>query len=283
MLPEHLNFVSLLHTRGGLLSFLNTFENQTVFDTQAGVVTNQMQGREFESGVVTSLLAASRVLWRFTSGPQQRLSAGAAAKKPSLAAKVAKFNSLDEIRAYISGTGRGVGAARDAAAEAREVKTLIAKTNALADHVEKIKVWFAAGSEGGSSGEVLARITAYMPTASFVFRPAAATGLRNAGSGTGGELLLEYSPSAAQGTALSQRQTLNPELLAEMVRGALLSRKDAENSPEQCTALDDFVDAYHAAVDVHAQLLHLESVGHPDYCHGRDDRSREGATVCGID
>lgn len=119
---------------------------------------------------------------------------------------------------------------------------------------------------------MLARIDAYMPTASFVSRP-------RASASDGGALLLEYSPAVAAGTSQSKRQTLNPELLAEMFRGALLSLKDAGNTAKQSEVLDGFVLAYQAAAEVHSQRLHLESIGHPDYCGGSEEKMPQGATV----
>ncbi len=121
---------------------------------------------------------------------------------------------------------------------------------------------------------MLARIAAYMPSASFVSRSAAASD-----GAAGGALVLEYSPTVALNAAPAARQTLNPELLAEMVRGALLSQKDADNKPEQSAALEGFVTSFHAAADVHAQRLHLEAIGHPDFCGGLEEKSARGATV----
>lgn len=91
--------------------------------------------------------------------------------------------------------------------------------------------------------------------------------------------MLEYSPTVALNAAPTARQTLNPELLAEMVRGALLSQLDADNKPEQRAALEGFVTSFHAAADVHAQRLHLEAIGHPDFCGGLEEKSARGAMV----
>lgn len=132
-------------------------------------------------------------------------------------------------------------------------------------------MWFAVGQDGGGSGEVLARIDAYMPTASFVSRPLSS-------ESDSGALLLEYSPAVATG-ATQKRQTLNPELLAEMFRGALLSLKDSGNTAKQSEVLEGFVLAYHAAAEVHAQRLHLESTGHPDFCGGGEEKMPQGAPV----
>jgi len=116
-----------------------------------------------------------------------------------------------------------------------------------------------------------------MPSASFVSRLRATPGMH--ASDDSGSLLLEYSPTVAADAPQSTRQALNPELLAEMVRGALLSLKDATNTVQQSEVLQGFVHAYHAAADVHAQRLYLEAIGHPDYCSGQEEKTPQGASV----
>ena len=45
-----------------------------------------------------------------------------------------------------------------------------------------------------------------------------------------------------------------------------------------CCAPLPVLQAYHAAADVHAQRLHLESIGHPDFCGGSgDEKSAPGS------
>lgn len=269
MQPDELLFVARLHSHGGLLEFLATFESMAAFDTQTSVVTNQMQGHPYESEIVTTLQAATRWLWPFNGGkadPKKAAAAPAAGGAAAGAAAAApapepRFPSLRALQSHIVGE---VAKLSSAAAQALIVVN-------LAGHVEELKVWFSAGQDGGGSGEVLSRIAAYMPSASFVSRSAAAAEC------AGGALVLEYSPTVAPGAPPAARQTLNPELLAEMVRGALLSQQDKDNTAEQRAALDGFVTAYHAAADVHAQRLHLESIGHPDFCGGDEEKSKPGS------
>lgn len=139
------------------------------------------------------------------------------------------------------------------------------------------QVWFAAGQTGGGSADVLARIDAYMPTASFVSRTCGRS--RQQLVDGSGSLLLEYSPTVSIDAQPTMRQTLNPDLLAELVRGALLSLKDLSNTSSQSAALEGFVNAFHAASAVHMQRLHLEAIGHPDFCDGLEEKLPPGATV----
>lgn len=123
MTTDHLAFVTLLHARGGLLAFLETFESLESFGSQSGLVTNQMQGREYESQVVTALVAAFRKLWRFT----KRFQVGVAAAGHEAGAAAARFRNARELYAEI-GTDK------------LDVAALIAKTADLASKVDTIKV-----------------------------------------------------------------------------------------------------------------------------------------------
>ena len=140
-----------------------------------------------------------------------------------------------------------------------------------------MQMWFAAGQDVGGSNEVLARIDAYIPSAFFFSRPKLSSGISP--SNAGACLLLEYNPSAAVGALTAMRQTLSPELLADMVRGSLLSLKDTGTTARQTEVLDNFVHAYYAAVEVHVQHLHLEAIGHPDFCNGCDEVMNQGINV----
>ena len=196
-----------------------------------------MQGHPYESEIVTTLQAATRWLWPFNGGrldPKKAAAAAAAVGAPapggvSAAAHAAvmpepRFASLSMLQAHIK---TEVAKLSTPAAQALIVVN-------LAGHVEELKVWFSAGQDTGG-GEILSRIASYMPSASFVSRSAAAAEV------AGGALVLEYSPTVAPGAPPATRQTLNPELLAEMVRGALLSQQDKDNTEEQRQALDGFV------------------------------------------
>lgn len=84
-----------------------------------------MQGREYESQIVTALVASSRKLWRFTKRFQQQ--AAASPELKTAAALRPKFASASELCAEIG---------QDKA----DVATLFAKTADLASHVEELKV-----------------------------------------------------------------------------------------------------------------------------------------------
>lgn len=114
MTPSHLKFVSLLHSRGGLLVFLETFDSLDALNSQAAVVTTQTHGRDFESRIVTTLLDASRKLWRFT-----RYHAHGAAS--------CKFDTLSQLYDEVG-------------PESRDLDALMAKTVDLATNIEDLKV-----------------------------------------------------------------------------------------------------------------------------------------------
>ena len=141
MTTDHLAFVTLLHARGGLLAFLETFESLESFGSQSGLVTNQMQGREYESQVVTALVAAFRKLWRFTKRFQVGVAAAGyeavAVSAPPAAITSARFRNARELYSEIG-------------ADKLDVAALIAKTADLASKVDTIKVSYWRGATNAS-------------------------------------------------------------------------------------------------------------------------------------
>ena len=145
---------------------------------------------------------------------------------------------------------------------AQELASRITILRGLVEHLATLKQLFALG-QGEGSQELLMKIATDAETQPrFVSRLA--------GSGASA-LVLQYLPSLSS----SERQELNPELLAEVIRGAAL----ATPTTEQRAGMERFVAAYHAACSVHDQRLFLESLGHPEFSRGEVEVLMQGINV----
>lgn len=179
-----------------------------------------------------------------------------------------------EARVAIALHAEGAAARAEAAMEERVAAALAAERAAAAARVV---------------AAVTLAIAAYSPVASFVFRSASATGA------PGGSLEIALSSTPRE-------QTVTLQQLVEMTHEALDSLQGKDGMAEQRVPLETFLSersltcaqhhcvhtfkdplqAYHAAVDLHAQRVLFESIGHPDFCRGDEERSAPGTDATAL-
>lgn len=271
MHPFALIFVDKLRQHGALMQFVASFDalGPAAFDRQASVVTARMQGRPYESGLVNELCAAVRVMRLFTPLP------------PAADGSVtARYASLPELHAALA----TISASEERASAETAVEQQIELLQSLSGHVQELKGWFADGATEDASA-VLARIVGYCGSGGASFA-SSSSGSENAGRG---ELVLVYNNSAqdpsasrlADSDALANNSltdadsdataaiapsgqgVLGSELLAELVRAAVLSQ-GGENTDEAVAAqLASFVAAYRSAGAAHDLRMQLQDAGHP--------------------
>lgn len=231
--PAQADFIAELQRCAGLVAFLAGFEalGPGAFDDQAALITAQMQGRAYETGVINQLIAARSWLG------------------PLFARPAPHFPDLPAVVSHLSSVATAAG---DIAAAALVIR-------GLAEHTEEIRSWFSVERSGALA--VLSRVESFGTRARFVSLLRAAPG--------GERLILESDAAGSQmpGDPAASISVVSPAALTEMVRGAVLSRVDAE-SAEHRDALDRFVAAHYAAAEAHAVRLRLEATFHPDFSAG---------------
>lgn len=239
--PAQADFAAELQRSAGLVAFLAAFEalGPGAFDDQAAVTTAQMQGRAYETGVINQLIAARSWLGPLISRPAPH------------------FANLPALVSHLSSV----------AAAAGDIGAATLVIRGLTEHTEVMKSWFAVERSGALA--VLSRVESFGTRACFVSLLRAAPG---------GERLILESEAAAEQPQDPQSSAaptvVSPAALTEMVRGAVLSRVDAETAAQR-DALDRFVAAHYAAVDVHALRLRLEAAFHPDFSTGASGAREE--------
>ena len=285
MYPFALSFLDKLRQHGALMQFVASFDalGPASFDRQASVVTARMQGRPYESGLVNELCAAVRVMRLFTPLP------------PAADGSVtARYASLSELHAALA----TISASEERAAAETAVDQQIELLQSLSGHVQELKGWFADGATEDATA-VLARIVGYCGSGGASF----ASSCGGPDNGGRGELVLVYN-TAAQGSSASRpadpdasarnsstdadetaeivpsgQGVLGSELLAELVRAAVLSQ-GGENTDEAVAAqLASFVSAYRSAGAAHDLMTQLQDAGHPKFNAASGGDSSSAFTV----